>query len=112
MNEKEYAKVIAANLRRIAYEHGKTQADMCRDLGINQGTLSSWMVGTRTPRMSKIDMLCQYFGCSRNDLMEPYVPKPVGKITGTELKIIQAFRDAPEGVQDSILILLGLKERT
>lgn len=112
MNEKEYAKVIAANLRRIAYEHGKTQADICRDLNINQGTLSSWMVGTRTPRMSKIDMLCNYFKCTRNDIMEPYVPKPIGKITAQEVKIVKAYRDAPEGVQDSILILLGLKGRT
>lgn len=72
MTEKEYAQVIAKNLKRIAYEHEKTQAQIAQDLGIHKATISAWMNGTRTPKMSKIDMLCKYFGCSRVDIMEPH----------------------------------------
>lgn len=71
MTEKEYAQVIARNLKRIAYEHEKTQAQIAQDLGIHKATISAWMNGTRTPKMSKIDMLCRYFGCTRADIMEP-----------------------------------------
>lgn len=70
MTEKEVAKTIAKNLRRIFYEAGKTQADVSRDLQINKGTLSSWMNGTRIPRMNKIDLLCHYFNVSRSDILE------------------------------------------
>ena len=55
----EYGKIIAKNLKAIMYEHKKTQADVAKDLGINKATVSSWMNGTRIPRMPKIDLLCQ-----------------------------------------------------
>ena len=70
MSEKEYAKIIAKNLRNIAYNAGKTQADISKDLRISKATVSSWMNGTRIPRMDKIDLLCHYFNVSRADIME------------------------------------------
>ncbi|MDO4648984.1 MAG: helix-turn-helix transcriptional regulator [Eubacteriales bacterium] len=70
MSESEYAKLIARNLRRIMLEHDKTQAEVSKDLGISKATLSSWMNGTRIPRMSAIDRLCHYFNCTRVDIME------------------------------------------
>lgn len=70
MSEKEYAKIIAKNLRNIAYNAGKTQADISKDLRISKATVSSWMNGTRIPRMDKIDLLCHYFNVSRSDIME------------------------------------------
>lgn len=70
MTDKEYTKLVARNLKRIAYANGKTQADIARDLKINKATVSSWMNGTRLPRMDKIDRLCHYFNCRRVDIME------------------------------------------
>lgn len=75
MTEQDYGKIIAQNLKRIAYENDRTQADICRDLGINDSTVSSWFNGSRIPRMKKIDLLAHYFNCTRADIMEPYVPK-------------------------------------
>jgi len=70
----EYAKLVAKNLKRLAYEADKSPAEISKALGINKSTLSSWMNGHRTPKMDKIDMLCQYFGCDREDIMEEYDP--------------------------------------
>lgn len=72
MNEQDYAKLIARNLRRIFFEHDKTQTQVANDLGINKATLSSWMNGTRIPRMKKVDLLCHYFNCTRADIMEEH----------------------------------------
>lgn len=74
MENKDYSKIISANLKRIAFDRDKTQADIARDLKINKGTISSWMNGTRIPRISKIDMLCKYFDVSRSEIMEEYDP--------------------------------------
>lgn len=73
MDNKEYGMIIAKNLRRIMYDAGKTQAEVARDLKISKATLSSWMNGTRIPRMPNIDMLCHYFNVNRTDIMEEYV---------------------------------------
>lgn len=70
MPEREYARLIAKNLKRIAYESGKTQSDIAKDLRISKQTVSSWFRGERTPRMEKIDLLCHYFNCRRSDIME------------------------------------------
>lgn len=74
MSEMEYAKIIAKNLKRIFYEHNKTQADVARDLNISKATISSWLNGTRVPRMNKIDLLCHYFNVTRAEIMEEYDP--------------------------------------
>lgn len=72
MGTQEYGKIISKNLRRIASDANKNQADIARDLHINKATLSSWMNGTRVPRMDKIDMLASYFNVTRTDIMEEH----------------------------------------
>lgn len=68
----EHARIISQNLKRIAYEAGKTQAEIAKDLDINKSTLSCWMNGARIPKMSSIDMLCRYFGVKRSDIMDDH----------------------------------------
>lgn len=70
VNKTEYARIIANNLREIMYKNNKTQAEVARALGISKATLSSWMNGTRIPRMQNIDMLCHYFNVTRAEIME------------------------------------------
>ena len=72
MGTEEYGKIIARNLRRIASDANKTQADIARDLRLNKATVSSWMNGTRVPRMDKVDMLARYFNVNRADIMEEH----------------------------------------
>lgn len=72
MSDREFAKIFSKNLRRIAYNAGKTQADISRELKINKATVSSWMNGTRVPRMESVDLLCHYFNVKRSDLMEEH----------------------------------------
>lgn len=70
--QEEYGKVIAKNLKRLLYEKDKTQTEMARELGIAKTTVNSWMRGERTPKYQTIDLLCEYFGCKRNDILEPF----------------------------------------
>ena len=72
MTEKAYARLVANNLRNIALMNDKTQADIAKDLKISKATVSSWMNGTRIPRMDKVDLLCHYFNCKRADIMEDH----------------------------------------
>ena len=88
MTDKEYAKLVANNLRKIALQNDKTQADIARDLKISKATVSSWMNGTRVPRMDKIDLLCHYFNCRRVDIMEEH---PNGYYFDNEARNIAQF---------------------
>ncbi len=110
MTNQEYAKITSKNLKRIAYEHQKSQADIAKDLGINKGTVSSWMTGARVPRMDKIDLLCKYFRCDREDIMEPYPEIAKARLSLEERLVINAYRNAPTHIQNAIKTMLKVGE--
>lgn len=89
MTDAEYRKLIGKNIKRIAYENHKTQADIVRDLNLKQPTVSSWMNGTRMIKMEQIDMLCHYFNCSRADIMEENSQAKWGRMAATEAILLE-----------------------
>lgn len=117
MNENEYAKIISKNLKRILYEQGKSQTDIVKDLNINKATVSSWVSGTRLPRMDKIDLLCHYLNVSRSDIMEDHSDSPSGHISKQislspkEIILIVRYRSASSGIRDAVDKLLDLEEK-
>ena len=108
----EYARIISQNLKRIAYESGKTQAEIARDLKINKSSLSLWMNGERIPRMSKIDMLCKYFNVNRSDIMDEKPQDHIDNyypISEEEKRIILAYRLANTNTKDIVCKILDVK---
>jgi len=91
VSTQEYGKIISRNLRRIASDANKSQADIARDLRINKATVSSWMNGTRVPRMDKVDMLASYFNVTRAEIMEEHTSEK--KTYYLDPKTAQAAQD-------------------
>jgi len=110
MDDIEQGKIIAKNLKRLAYDHKKTQADIARDLNISKTTLSSWMSGYRVPRMANVDRLAKYFKCLRSDIIEPRELKPIEHMSPFERNMILAYRAASEDNKRIVKYALGLTE--
>lgn len=108
VSREEYGKTIAKNLRRIMLEHEKTQADLARELDISKATLSSWMNGTRTPKMDKIDMLCKYFNVSRSAIMEEDAHRKTLRISKERAELVQLAMSADE---KNVCIVLDVLKR-
>lgn len=66
----DYKKVFAKNLSNLLARNKKTQADLVADLRLNKSTVSTWVNGTKMPRMNKIEQLADYFGVEKSDLIE------------------------------------------
>ncbi len=63
-------------LSRLLGEHKKKISDVTRDTGINRGTLTRmYYEDAERVDLEVLDILCQYFGCSIQDLLEPEQPK-------------------------------------
>jgi putative transcriptional regulator len=63
-------------LSRLLGEHKKKISDVARDTGINRGTLTRmYYEDAERVDLEVLDILCQYFGCSIQDLLEPEQPK-------------------------------------
>lgn len=48
----------------------KTQSDLAKSIGVAKTTISSYVNGVSTPRLDKIDKICDFLNISRNDLLE------------------------------------------
>lgn len=67
MNNKH---IFASNLKRYMKANNKTRKDVCEDLGFSYYTFSDWVNGKKYPRMDKVEMLAEYFGILKSDLIE------------------------------------------
>ena len=70
MSDEDYRRIFARNLSRYMELCNKKQADIINDLGINKSAVSTWINGTRMPRMDKVQALADYFGINKSDLLE------------------------------------------
>ena len=70
MSDEDYRMIFARNLSRYMELCNKKQADIINDLGINKSAVSTWINGTRMPRMDKVQALADYFGINKSDLLE------------------------------------------
>ena len=61
---------FAKNLTRYIEASGKTQKDIADYVGVSAPTMSDWANGKIFPRIDKIEMLANYFGCLKSDLIE------------------------------------------
>lgn len=70
MSEADYRKVFSRKLKYYMELKGKNQMDLMADLGLSSSTVSSWCTGSKMPRMGKVQMLADYFGVNKSDLIE------------------------------------------
>ena len=62
--------VFARNLQYQMDLNQKTRKDVCDALGFSYYTFSDWVNGKKYPRMDKVEMLANYFGILKSDLIE------------------------------------------
>jgi transcriptional regulator with XRE-family HTH domain len=114
MSEDKFKAIFSKNLRYYMNLKCKTQIDIINDLDINKSSISSWVNGTRLPRMDKVEVLARYLGVSRSDLIEerPAAEKDIDELVLTEheKEVIESYREASLTEQMVIRRILGLSE--
>lgn len=71
MDNKQIQKdIFSRNLKKQLSIHNKTQADIVNDLKITSSTVSDWVNAKKYPRMDKVQMLADYLGIMKSDLVE------------------------------------------
>ena len=62
--------IFSRNLRKYMRLNNKDRNDVARDLEIPYSTLTDWYNGNIYPRIDKIQILANYFGIQKSDLVE------------------------------------------
>lgn len=62
--------VFAKNLRRYMEIKGISQKELAVIVGVSAPTINEWIKSKKYPRIDKIEILSNYFGCLKSDLIE------------------------------------------
>ena len=62
--------IMAKNLMRYIEKSGKTQKELSERVGVATSTFNDWVKAKKYPRIDKIEILADYFGILKSDLIE------------------------------------------
>lgn len=62
--------VFAKNLRYYMDSRGKNQKELAEIVGVSAPTMNDWLKAKKYPRIDKIEILANYFGILKSDLIE------------------------------------------
>lgn len=102
-------KIMAANIKRYMERKGVDSKRVCEDLNIPASTFSNWLNGKIYPRIDKIEILSNYFGISKSDLVErPKRPTFIYTVSDyDERYLIDVFRCSD--IQHQAILIKFLK---
>lgn len=64
--------IMAENIQRLMNSRGIDRNKICADLGLKYTTFTDWVKGNTYPRIDKIELLANYFGVPKSELVEKY----------------------------------------
>lgn len=96
MTEKELNRVIATNIVRLLDQKNRTQQELAEYVGVSQAAVSSWCSGQKTPRMNKIDKICEFLGVQRSAILGTGIIAPHHHINPETEQIAQTIYDDPD----------------
>lgn len=101
--------IFARNLSYYIDKHCKEQKEIAEAVGVAPSTFNAWVKGKKYPRMDKVELLANYFGILKSDLIEEtsgaYSRRTIS-ITEGEQKLLELFRRVPESQQDMVLQMI------
>lgn len=95
--------IMADNIAYYMSVKGIDRNQLCDDLNFKYSTVSEWLAAKKYPRIDKIEIMADYFGISKSDLIEERnrtTNAPAPEITDIQLKFA-LFGDAE--IDDDVL---------
>lgn len=100
--------IMAKNIQYYMNKYGKSRQDMCDALGVKYTTFTDWVNGNSYPRIDKIELMANYFGIEKSDLVEARRPRTRGVIinvlgrvaAGIPIDAIESIIDTEEISED------------
>lgn len=84
--------VFSKNLRFYMEQRGINQKELAEIVGVSAPTINEWLKAKKFPRIDKIEILANYFGILKSDLIEKKVTEEAKKDNDTMADIIVHMR--------------------
>ena len=80
--------VFAKNLKTYMDMKGKTQKELAEIVGVSAPTVNDWIKAKKFPRIDRVEMLADYFGILKSDLIEEKVTEEAQKKNDVAVDIV------------------------
>lgn len=102
---KEWSKrVLARNLKRYMQESGKSQKEIAEVVGVSAPTFNEWINAKKYPRIDKIQIMADYFGIKKSDLIEEKISDDLQNKNDIATDIVQRLSSDKEFCELVLLI--------
>ena len=102
---KEWSKrVLARNLKKYMQESGKSQKEMAEVVGVSAPTFNEWINAKKYPRIDKIQIMADYFGIKKSDLIEEKISDDLQNKNDIATDIVQRLNSDKEFCELVLLI--------
>jgi repressor LexA len=102
--------ILSKNLKYYIERSGKDRRDLAEAWGFPYSTVTDWINGKKYPRIDRIEIMADYFGILKSDLIEEKQPEEKEKstviddgLTDDLRELIKHLKTLPE---DKIQMLL------
>lgn len=103
MPEQDFNAVFSKRLRYYLSQNNMTQVELAKKLNVGTTSVYNWCNGIKTPRMDKVDAMCDLFKCSRSDLIEEKIPLLTEKDEKDIEKALQDTLNQLESEQNGLM---------
>ena len=97
---------MSQNLKYYIERSGKDRKTLAEIWGFPYSTVTDWINGNKYPRIDRIEVMAEYFGIQKSDLIEDKKEKPTAQgdeLSEEMLELIDCIKKLPE---DKIQMLL------
>ena len=96
-------KTMAKNITRYMEIKGIDRLDLCEATGIKYTTLVGWLKEQTYPRIDKIELLANYFGITKADLVEEERSDVSINVTKDEHALIETYRKLDDRNKEQLI---------
>lgn len=84
--------IMSKNLKYYIEKSGKDRRELSEEWGFPYSTVSEWVNGRKYPRIDRIEVMADYFGIQKSDLIEDKMTEEKGKDNEALASIIVRMR--------------------
>lgn len=70
-------KIISNNLQRLMSKADINNKELAKIVGVDESTVGKWLLEKSTPRMGAIELMAEYFGVQKSDILERPTEKKI-----------------------------------
>lgn len=101
--------IFARNLSYYISRSRRDQKEIAEAVGVAPSTFNEWVKGKKYPRIDKIEILSNYFGIKKSDLIEDKEKNPSPEqvqLSEGEKLMLELFNQVPQDKQRMVLEMI------